>query len=177
MGSTDTLGHTCDSMPAVMFLSSLCLGIGKSPQLQLRACSTLNCFPHAQAVGNLSGFHPYLRHSLSQNAPLWRLNPCSTMFRRRLSLRTGSLLIFCCSSKACASRLASSSITLLFFAFTSFLACSWFAFISLLYVGSFLIMCSIRGCMQSAICNLIGVWGSPYSAKIHIVTRPTLRAL
>ena len=80
-GSADTLGHTCDSMPAMMFLSSLCLRIGKPPWLQLRACSTLNCFPHAQVVGNLSGFHPYLRHSPSRNAPLWRLNPCSTIGR------------------------------------------------------------------------------------------------
>ena len=56
---------------------------------------------------------------------------------------------FCCLPKACASRSASSSISLLFFAFTSFLACSWFAFISLLYVGSFLIMCSIRGRVTS----------------------------
>ena len=60
---------------------------------------------------------------------------------------------FCCSSKACASRSAFSSITLLFFAFTSFLACSWFAFISLLYVGS-LIMYSIRGCVTSLLFDL-----------------------
>ena len=98
-GSTDTLGHTCDRMLAVMFLSLLCLRIGKLPQLQLRACLTLNCFPHAQAVGKLSSFHLYLRHSPSRNVPLWRWNPCSTIGRMGQDHCS-----FCCSSKVCASR-------------------------------------------------------------------------
>ena len=111
-GSTDTLWYTFKSISAVMFLSSLCRMIGKPPRLQLRVCSTLNCFPYLHALGILSSFHPYLRHTPSQNAPLWRLNPCSVIGRTASQWEAPFsweriIACFCGASRVCVSRSAS----------------------------------------------------------------------
>ena len=48
VGSTATLGETSVRKSAVISLMSLCLREGNPPQGQLKACSTVNFFPHVQ---------------------------------------------------------------------------------------------------------------------------------
>ena len=52
---------------------------GNPPRGQFRACSTVNCLPQMQWEGKCVGRQPYRRHSASLKAPLWRVNPCSSM--------------------------------------------------------------------------------------------------
>ena len=59
----------------------LCLIMGKPTVGQLKACSTLNGFPHIQCEARSIGSHPYLRHRASWNALLYRVKPWSYMGR------------------------------------------------------------------------------------------------
>ena len=49
--------------------------------IQLRACWTSLFLPHAQIVAMPGGCHPYHSTSTSLNAPLCRVNPCSSIGR------------------------------------------------------------------------------------------------
>ena len=58
---------------------SSCLIDGRAPLGQLKACSTEKLHPQTQCVGNLDGFHPYLRHIASRKELLWRVKLWSAM--------------------------------------------------------------------------------------------------
>ena len=55
--------------------------MGKPPVGQLKACFTLNGFPHIQCEARSFGSHSYLRHRASQNALSYRVKPWSCMGR------------------------------------------------------------------------------------------------
>ena len=55
VGSMETPWHISAMRLAVMSLSSLCLTMGKLPIEQLRACSTLNGFPHIHSEAESFG--------------------------------------------------------------------------------------------------------------------------
>ena len=55
VGSTETPWHTSVMRLAVMSLSSLCLTMRKPPIGQLKACSTLNGFPHIHSEAKSFG--------------------------------------------------------------------------------------------------------------------------
>ena len=59
----------------------LCRWMGNPSVLQLRACWTSLLLPHAQIVAMPDGCHPYHSASASLNAPLCRVNTCSSIVR------------------------------------------------------------------------------------------------
>ena len=56
-GFTATLQQTSARRLAVISLTSLCLSVGNPPCEQLKACSTVKCFPQAQLPGRRISCH------------------------------------------------------------------------------------------------------------------------
>ena len=69
-GSTATLWQTSARRLAVMSLTSLCLSEGNPPCAQLKACSTVKCFPQTQILGRWVTAHGYGRSTLTATGVL-----------------------------------------------------------------------------------------------------------
>ena len=76
-GSTATLWQTSARRLAAMSLTSLCLSERNPLYEQLKACSTVKCFPQTQLPGRWISCHQWRRLSASWNAPICKLNLCS----------------------------------------------------------------------------------------------------
>ena len=79
-GSTNTLWYVSQSNWAVMSLISLWRRDGSHHAYrQLKACSTVNLFPHVHSVGRWDGWRPYQSDIASWNALLCNEKPCSSI--------------------------------------------------------------------------------------------------
>ena len=78
-GSIHTPWHTSESRLAVKSLISLWWIKVKPPQGHVNARSTLYCAPQTHFSGIRSGFQPYFKWIVSQNAVLLKWNPCSSI--------------------------------------------------------------------------------------------------
>ena len=119
----------------VMSLISLWRSVGNPPYWQLSACSIVKLLSQTYCAGKSDGLQPYRRQSTSQNAPLWRANPCSAIDRTVSHVQApfswAISIAFCSELERTGSRVVNGGLSLVFgvtnctFCSKLFLCFSW----------------------------------------------------